>query len=122
MIYGSLGYLLIVKAKETGNFDEAIAFNTEAMEYDDDDAVVLDNMGQLYLAMGERGKAYEYFRRAHERKPHQVDTLYYLGRMSLEDGEKEKAKEYLSRAIEGNYTALCTTERAQAQELLNSIG
>ena len=54
MIYGSLGYMLIEKARETGDFTEAVAFNEKAMEYDEDDAVVLDNMGQLNLSMGKR--------------------------------------------------------------------
>lgn len=121
MLYGSLGYLLIAQAQQTGDFGEAVKFNDEAMEYDDDDAVVLDNMGQLSLAMGDREKAYEYFHHAHERKPQQVDTLYFLGKMNLEDGNESKAKEYLTRAVEGNYTALCTTEKAQAQALLDSI-
>ncbi len=122
MIYGSLGYMLIEKARQTGDFSEAIRFNNEAMEYDDDDAVVLDNMGQLHLAMGERDKALEYFRKAHEKKPGQVDTLFYLGKMNLEDGKPEKAREYLRRAVDGNYTALCTTTREQAQQLLDSVG
>ena len=121
-IYGSLGYIMIEKARQTGDFEEALAMNMEAMEYDSDDAVILDNMGQLHLAMGEKDKALEYFARAHERKPSQVDTLYYLALLSLEKGEKDKAKEYLTSALEGNYSALCTTTREQAQELLASIG
>lgn len=121
MIYGSLGYMLIEKARQTGDFAEAIAFNDEAYEYDEDDAVVLDNLGQLNLALGEREKALDYFKRAHERKPSQVDTLYYLAKLACEDGEKEQAKEYLQDALQQNYSALCTTTKDQAQELLNSL-
>jgi len=120
-IYGSLGYILIEKARQTGDFAEALALNGEAMEYDSEDAVILDNMGQLYLAMGEKDKAKEYFEKAHERKPSQVDTLYFLASLAIEQGEKDKAKEYLTRAVEGNYSALCTTSREQAQSLLDSI-
>ena len=120
-IYGSLGYMMIEKAIKTGDFTEALAFNEQALDYDDEDPVILDNMGQLYLAMGEKDKAKEYFEKAHERKPSQVDTLYFLASLAIEQGEKDKAKEYLTRAVEGNYSALCTTSREQAQSLLDSI-
>lgn len=121
MIYGSLGYMLIEKAIQTGDFTEAEAFNKEAYEYDEEDAVVLDNLGQLYLNMGQRDKALDYFKRAHEQKSSQVDTLYYLARLALEDGDKQQARKYLEDALEGNYSALCTTTREQAQQLLDTI-
>ena len=120
-VYGSLGYILIEKARQTGDFTEALAFNMEALEYDDEDAVILDNLGQLHLAMGEKEKALDYFTKAHEKKPSQVDTLYYLAKLASERGEKEKAREYLEQALTGNYSALCTTTREQAQELMESI-
>jgi len=117
MIYGSLGYILIEKGRQTGDFAEAIEFNDKAMDYDDEDAVVLDNMGQLNLALGRRDKALEYFTKAHEIKPRQVDTLYYLARLAAEQGDKTRALEYLNTALDGNYSALCTTTRQQALDL-----
>ena len=120
-IYGSLGYVLIEKARQTGDYTEALALNMEALEYDDEDAVILDNLGQLHLSMGDKEKALEYFTKAHDIKPAQVDTLYYLAKLASERGEKAQAKEYLETALTGNYSALCTTTREQAQELLNSL-
>ncbi len=32
MIYGSLGYMLIEKARQTGDFAEAVEFNQKALE------------------------------------------------------------------------------------------
>ena len=120
-IYGSLGYMLVEKAIQTGDFTEALALNMEALEYDDEDAVILDNLGQLHLAMGDKVKAKEYFAKAHERKPGQVDTLYYLAKLAIEAGDKAQAKEYLESALNGNYSALCTTTREQAEALLKTI-
>ncbi len=122
IIYGSLGYILIEKAIQTGDFTEAVAFNQEALDYDDEDAVVLDNMGQLNLAMGETEKAEEYFEKAHAIKPKQVDTLYYLAKLAAGRGETDKARQYLTDALNGNYSSLCTTTREQAQALMDSIG
>ena len=79
--------------------------------------MVLDNLGQLYLAMGDKDKALEYFQKAHEIKPRQVDTLYYLARLAAEKGENKQAIDYLSSALDGNYSALCTTTRQQALDL-----
>ena len=114
LIYGSLGYILIEKARQTGDFEEAVAFNNKALEYDDEDAVILDNMGQLNLVLGDKEKAFEYFTKAHEQKPNQVDTLYYLARLTAEKGDVKKALGYLETALTGNYSALCTTTRQQA--------
>lgn len=122
MIYGSLGYMLIEKARQTGDFDEAIAFNQEAYEYDEDDAITLDNLGQLALSMGDREKARAHFLRAIEKKPAQVDTLYYLAILDSEDGRKDEARAYLKRALDCPYSALCTTSRAEAEALLAKIG
>jgi tetratricopeptide (TPR) repeat protein len=121
MLYGSLGYMLIEKARETGDFAEAIDFNQKAYEYDDEDAVILDNLGQMNLAMGKREEAFDFFKRAHERKPTQVDTLYYLAKLYAEDGEKAAAVKMLERALSQTYSALCTTTREQAQTLLDEI-
>lgn len=121
IIYGSKGYVLIEKARQTGDFTKAMEYNLEALDYDDDDSVILDNMGQLYFSMDDTEKAKEYFTKAHEIKPSQVDTLYYLARIAKKEGAIEKAKEYLTDALDGNYSALCTTTREQAQELFDSL-
>ena len=59
MIYTTLGYYYIEKARETGDYTKALEFNTEGLEYDDEDAGVLDNFGQLYYFMGDHDKAYK---------------------------------------------------------------
>ncbi len=120
-IYGSMGYVLIEKARQTGDFTKALEYNLEALDYDDEDSVILDNMGQLYFSMGDKEKALEYFTKAHDIKPTQVDTLYYLALLAKESGDIEKAKEYLTDALDGNYSALCTTTREQAQELMDGL-
>ena len=121
LVYGSLGYMYIEKGKQTGDYAKAIEFNQAAYEYDEDDAVVLDNLGQLYLNMGETEKALGYFERAHEIKPKQVDTLYYLSKIYHDTGRDDEAKKLLDIALTGNYSALATTSREMAQQLRDSI-
>ena len=47
LIYETLGYLYV----EAGDYEKALAFNTEAYEYDDEDSITLDNLAQTYYRL-----------------------------------------------------------------------
>ena len=65
MIYETLGYLYV----EAGETEKALQFNQAALEYDDEDPITLDNLGQTYYRMvGDKAKALEYFQKAHQLK------------------------------------------------------
>jgi len=112
LIYETLGYLYV----EAGVFEKALAFNEEALEYDDEDSIVLDNLGQTYFRLGQdQAKAKEYFLKAHALKPTQIDTLYFLALYDIGEGNASEAKEKLENALEGRFSPLnyATTERIQ---------
>ena len=46
-MYSTLGFLLIAKGDETGDYEEALAFNRKAYDYDDGDASIVDNLAQV---------------------------------------------------------------------------
>lgn len=118
MIYETLGYLYI----EAGDAEKALAYNMEAYEYDDEDAITLDNLGQIYYRMlGDKEKAKEYFEKAIEVKPGQIDTLYFLAQYDLEAGDTEAAKEKLEKAMEGRFSPLNHASKDMVQELLNKL-
>ncbi|MBP3650338.1 MAG: tetratricopeptide repeat protein [Clostridia bacterium] len=118
MIYETLGYLYI----EAGDAEKALAYNLEAYEYDDEDAITLDNLGQIYYRMlGDKEKAKEYFEKAIEVKPGQIDTLYFLAQYDLEAGDTEAAKEKLEKAMEGRFSPLNHASKDMVQELLNKL-
>lgn len=122
MIYTTLGYYYIERGRATGDFSQAIEFNNRAMEYDSDDAGILDNMGQQYFFMGEHDKAYEYFSRAYQSKATQAATLYYIACINLERLNLEKAEGFIDKCLEdGNFSALATITRQQAEDLKNEI-
>ena len=101
LIYETLGYLYV----DAGEKDKALAFNQKALEYDEDDAIVQDNLGQTYYRLfGDKEKAKPYFDKALELRPSQIDTLYFLSRYDLDRGDKEAAKEKLERALPGRYS------------------
>lgn len=135
LVYTTLGMFLALKADQTGDFSQAIAFNNEAYEYDDEDAAILDNIGYLHMVMcaharadgqadksaAERKKAYEYLTRAHKLRPRQVTTLYYLAKMLFEDGQIERAGQFIDAALEGNFSAICPVSREDAQALKDAL-
>ena len=135
LVYTTLGLFLILKADETGDFSEAVAFNNEAYEYDDEDAAILDNLGFLHMTMeeharregdvetvkAERKLAYDYFTRAHKLKPRQITTLYYLAKMLEEDGQKERAREFIDAALQGTFSSICPVSREDAENQRDKI-
>lgn len=128
-IYNTLGMYLVEKSARTGDFEETVAFNREAMAYDDEDAGILDNLGAMHLAMSryaddpapDRQKARDYFAKAHAIKPRQITTLYELARLYHEDGEDEKARETLKDADTLYYSAVCSVNRAMVEALRDAV-
>ena len=113
LVYETLGYLYV----EVGDAEKALAFNLEALEYDDDDSIVLDNLAQTYYRLlGDKEQARKYFDKALAVKPAQIDTLYFLAQMDVEEGKGEAARSKLETALKGRFSPLnyATPEKIQA--------
>lgn len=94
-LYSIIGYLKI----EQGDAEEAIRFNKEAIEYDEEDAIFLDNLGQTYYRLlGDKETAKTYFDKAIAIKPKSIDTNYFLALYDIENGDYESAKDRLDLA------------------------
>lgn len=116
-VYGTLGYLYIAMK----DLDKALAYNTEAFEYDDEDYVILDNMGQTYYFLGEKDKAKPLFEKALELRPTLVDSLYYLASIHFESGSLEEAYELMEKAQSNTISTLSTITRESVDELMEKI-
>ena len=132
-IYGTLGMYWVDKARQTGDFEAALVFNQRAMDYDDEDAATLDNMGQLYESMCEaegtgeksdawRAKALDFYKRAHREKPRQITTIYYLARMLHQSGEDDKARKLLAARDTLYFSAICPVTREMMDALAREVG
>lgn len=114
LTYQSLGFLYI----ETGDAEKALAYNQEALDYDDEDPVVLDNMGQVYYRLlNDKEKAKEYFEKAIQIKDSQIDTLYFLAQYDKGAGKTKEALEKLEKALDGRFSPLnfATKEKVQSE-------
>ena len=70
--------------------------------------MVLDNVGQYYQRTGDIPKAREYFEKALEIRPEQVDSMYYLARIKQAEGDIAGAKELIDKALTIHFSALAT--------------
>jgi len=96
--------------------DKAVKLIDDSLEYDDEDPVCLDNKGQfLYRVMGDKAAAKEWFDKAHEEKPNQIDSLWFLSRYDLDNGDKDAAIEKLETALEGRFSPLNFVDKATVQ-------
>ena len=118
LIYETLGYLYV----EAGETEKALEYNTKAYEYDDEDAITLDNLGQTYYRLvGDKKTAKEYFEKALAVRPGQIDTLYFLAQYDLEAGDKQAAREKLEKALEGRFSPLNYATKESIQAILDTL-
>jgi len=118
-IYGVLGFLLV----EKGDFEEALTFNREAVEYDDEDPVTLDNLAQTYYRLGQdKEEARKWFEKAVGVKEDAIDSNYFLALYDIEEGQIEKARERLTLASEGRFSPLNYATREMVAEKLAELG
>ncbi len=98
--------------------DKMFAFIQESVDYDDEDPVCLDNLGQAYYRVtGEKDKAKEWFEKAHAEKDSQIDTLWFLSRYDLEADDKAAAIAKLEKALDGRFSPLnfCTKDMVREE-------
>ncbi len=118
MVYSVLGTLLI----EQGDFEKALSYNQKAVEYDDEDAICIDNLAQTYYRLGnDKAAAKPLFEKAHEYKEDAIDTNYFLALYDIEDGNYDEAEKKLDVCAKGNPSPLnyATAERqAEARRKL----
>ncbi len=100
----------------SAGLEKAEAFLREAVDYDEDDPVCQDNMGQfLYRVKGDKAAAKAWFDRAIALKDSQIDTLYFLSLYDEEAGNRSAAAARMEKALEGRFSPLnyCTREMAE---------
>ena len=86
---------------------KAEKFIRDSVDYDDEDPVCLDNMGQfIYRALENPAEAKPWFEKALALKDSQIDTLYFLSRYDEAAGNKAAALEKLEKAAEGRFSPL----------------
>lgn len=93
-LYESLGYLLVLK----GDYDKALAFNLEALEYNNSSEIILDNLGECYYYLGQFDKSYDIYEKLLSKPISFPEPYYFLGMLLKHKGKLQEAVESLEKA------------------------
>jgi len=97
-------------------------FNMEALDYDDEDSITMDNIAQTYYrVIGDRAAAKEWFEKAIALRPNQLDTLWFLSRYDVEAGDTAAAIEKLETAQAGEFSPLNYATRQMVEDELKRL-
>ena len=106
----------IIDKQWAEKLEKALKMIDASLEYDDEDPVCLDNKGQYYYrVLGDKAAAKQWFEKAHEEKPGQIDSLWFLSRYDLDNGDKAAALEKLEVAVDGRFSPLNFVSKAEVE-------
>lgn len=102
LIYQNLGYFLILK----GDYNKALEFNLEAIDYNDSNLGIMDNLAQTYYYLGDYNKAIALFNEVILKKPTFANPYYYYALTLIKTNNNEKAVEILKQGLDCKFTFL----------------
>lgn len=115
-LYGNLGYLL----QERGDLARAEVVCLEALDWDPEGPVILDNLVALRMAQGNDHQARELSARLLALEPRFPEAWYAAGRLA-EATDPEGAIRHYRRALELPFNALTTVDRATVEAALMNL-
>lgn len=116
-VYESLGYLLLLK----GDLDKALEFNMEAYDYNTDDNVISDNLGETYYYIGNYEKSLVIYEKLIPKNPNFPEPYFHYGLLLKEKGEKEKALSMFEKALTFKQSFLSNLTHEQIENEISKI-
>lgn len=116
-IYCTMGYLYnILNAPK-----DAVKFNEEALDYNDEHPVLLDNYGQALYLDGQYDKALEVYQNLMEKKPNFPEAFYNYALVLRQKGDYVNAFEALCKAVKCPFNNLSTVTKEGVCSLLEKV-
>ncbi len=120
--YGTLGVLYLDRAKRDGDFERELPFMLEAYDYNDSDKTIADNLGELYLLMGEYEKAKEVYSVLLKTTQLTPMPYYNYGLVLKRMGDIDGARENFEKALDCRFTSVITITREDVEKELKKLG
>lgn len=120
LLYETLGYLLVL----SGNYIEALKYNEEAYEYDNESLIIADNLAQSYYFLGNFEKAAKIYTKIiedNDKKPTFMEPYFYYGLILKSNGNFDSSLKYFNIALSMKESFLSSLTHNRIQEEINSI-
>ena len=110
VLYANLGWFLIKLQK----YDDALAVNLEALEYDRSNAI-LDNIGLTYMKMGDLKKSHEFYTELIGKDPDFPDAWFNFGQLLEQKGIGEEAQKMYRKSLDCEFSYLGTVTKEEVE-------
>lgn len=117
VVYGSLGYLYILK----GDLEKAFEFNKEAYDYDSSDPVILDNLGYVYYLKEDFSKSEEIYKELMNLNPKFPEAYYNYSLLLKKLNNLDEALKFAKKANEYNISFLSNLTKEQIGRQLKGL-
>ncbi len=120
-VAGSLGALMLIQAKNTGDYKKALEFCEKTNEKYTYEKTIMANLGEAYYCIGDNDRALEVFSELMDCGSSAPAPFYYYGLALLKAGKKDEAEEMFNRSLRQRFSALSTVSRKTVKEKLAQI-
>ena len=120
-VAGSLGALMLIQAKNTGEYKKALEFCEKTNEKYTYEKTIMANLGEAYYCIGDNDRALEVFSELMDCGSSAPAPFYYYGLALLKAGKKDEAEEMFNRSLRQRFSALSTVSRKTVKEKLAQI-
>lgn len=115
--YASYGYFLI----EAGDYEKALEINQEAYEYNKDNPVILDNLGQNYLMLDQIEKAQEIYSELMSKNPEFPEAYFNYGLLMEKLGDIDEGIYQMKKSLDFEFNYLTTIDADTIKENLERL-
>ncbi len=116
-LYGTLGYFYIAN----NEIDKALEISHEAVEYNPDDLISLDNLGLACLLNGQIDEAEEIYEKIMEKEPKFLEPYYNYAMLFEKRAELNTAAEYYEKALNFEEKYLSTVTHEQVRNAIERL-
>lgn len=119
--YGTLGAFYVEKSKRDGCYHTYLDFLLEAYDYNDTDKTICDNLGEIYLYLGEYIKAEEMYIKLFKTAQTSPVPHFHYALVQKNLGKTQEAKANLEKALACNFARSLTVSRDMVKEELEKL-
>ncbi len=120
-VAGSLGALLLIEARENGDYRKALEFCEKTNEMFTYEKTIMANLGEAYYSVGDNESALRVFGELMDCGTNSPAPLYYYALAFLKEGKIAEAEEMLNKSLRRRFSALSTVSRKTVKAKLDEI-